>query len=86
LTPDLVIEVVGKSNTPAEIERKQREYFTSGVKLLWEFDLESRAVTVLTPGGGISLLDASQRLDGGVVLPGLSIALSELFGKLDRRG
>jgi Uma2 family endonuclease len=86
LTPDLVVEVLSNSNTPAEMDRKRREYFTSGVRLLWEFDLESRVVTVLTREGGISVFDTLQSLDGGDVLPGFSLSLSELFARLDLRG
>jgi Uma2 family endonuclease len=86
LTPDLVVEVLSDSNTPAEMERKRSEYFASTVRLIWEFDLELRVVTVYTPDGRITKLDSSRRLEGGDVLPGLSLALADLFSKLDQRG
>ena len=38
LVPDLVIEVLSESNTKAEMERKRGEYFSSGVRLIWEID------------------------------------------------
>ncbi|MFI5459569.1 MAG: Uma2 family endonuclease [Isosphaerales bacterium] len=83
LSPDLVVEVLSDSNTPAEMERKRGEYFTSGVRLIWEVDPESRVVAVYTPDGAVALLDASQTLNGGAVLPGFTLNLSELFAELD---
>jgi Uma2 family endonuclease len=86
LTPNLVAEVLSESNTPAEMERKRSEYFASGVRLLWEFDLEARIVTVYTPDGGSAVRGSTQALEGGEVLPGFTLALSELFSKLDQHG
>ena len=86
LTPDLVIEVLSESNTPAEMERKRGEYFDSGVRLIWEADLELRVVTVFTRAGNVTILDATRTLDGGDVLPGFTLPLDVLFSKLDQRG
>jgi Uma2 family endonuclease len=86
LTPDLVIEVLSESNTPAEMERKRGEYFDSGVRLIWEADLELRVVTVFTREGNVTILDATRTLDGGDVLPGFTLPLDVLFSKLDQRG
>ena len=79
LAPDLVIEVLSESNTKAEMERKRGEYFSSGVRLVWEFDPEPRIVTVYTPDGRVTILDSSQILDGGDVLVGFSLQLGEFF-------
>jgi Uma2 family endonuclease len=86
LTPDLVIEVLSESNTSPEMERKRREYFTSGVLLIWEFDHETRAVVVYTPDGSVTRLGASQTLNGGTVLPGFVLEIGEIFSELDRHG
>jgi Uma2 family endonuclease len=86
LTPDLVIEVLSESNTPAEMERKRGEYFDSGVRLIWEADLELRVVTVFAREGNVTILDATRTLDGGDVLPGFTLPLDVLFSKLDQRG
>jgi Uma2 family endonuclease len=86
LAPDLVIEVLSESNTPAEMERKRGEYFTHGVRMVWEVDPEPRRVTVYTPEGSVVVLESTQILDGGAVLPGFTLKLSELFGELDRHG
>jgi Uma2 family endonuclease len=86
LTPDLVVEVLSESNTPAEMERKRGEYFTSGVRTVWEFDTESRILSVFTSDGNVSVLDSSEILQGGDVLPGFTLVLADLFAKLDQRG
>ena len=36
--PDLAIEILSLSNTPAEMSRKRREYFQAGVRLVWEVE------------------------------------------------
>jgi Uma2 family endonuclease len=86
LTPDLVVEVLSASNTPAEIDLKRGEYFAAGVRLIWEFDVESRVVTVCTPQGGVTELDSTGSLEGGDVLPGFTLVLGDLFSKLDQHG
>ena len=86
LAPDLAVEVVSESNTRAEMVRKRDEYFRAGTGLVWEVDLRARTVAVYTsPDHSVVLRDADV-LDGGAVLPGLTIPLSELFGELDRHG
>ncbi len=86
LVPDLAIEVLSGSNTKAEMERKRAEYFDAGVRLVWEVDPTTRIVSVYTPDGSVVRLDSSQTLDGGDVLPGFSLVLSELFAELDEEG
>jgi Uma2 family endonuclease len=85
LAPDLVIEVLSGSNTPAEMERKRGECFAAGTRLIWEVDPERRVVTVYTADGTVAALDASQTLDGGAVLPGFALKLAELFAELDEQ-
>jgi Uma2 family endonuclease len=86
LAPDLAVEVISESNTPAEMKRKRGEYFASGVRVVWQVEPKLRRISVFTPEGTIAVFDASQRLDGGDILPGFVLELSELFGALDRHG
>ena len=84
--PDLAVEVLSPSNTPAEMARKRREYFGAGVRLVWEVDPRSRTVTVYDAPERPMVLDSTQALDGGDVLPGFALPLPDLFGELDRQG
>jgi Uma2 family endonuclease len=85
IAPDLAIEVLSESNTPKEMERKLREYFAAGSQLVWYFDPRARTVTVYTSPDQFTVMDDSQTLDGGAVLPGLVIPLRELFDRASRR-
>ena len=48
LVPDLAIEVLSEGNSPEEMSRKAREYFSTGVRLVWMFQPDSRSVEVHT--------------------------------------
>jgi Uma2 family endonuclease len=48
VVPDLAVEVLSPSNTRAEMQRKRREYFLGGCRLVWEVDPEKRTVRVYT--------------------------------------
>ena len=86
VAPDLAVEVLSKGNTAGEMERKRREYFQAGVRLVWMVDVEVRTVAVFTSAESSRTLNEDQILDGGGVLPGFSLALRELFAELDRQG
>jgi Uma2 family endonuclease len=79
LIPDLVVEVISRSNTRKEMEEKLREYFEKGVRLVWFVRPKSRVVDVYTAPDQFSRLTAAMRLDGGEVLPGFSVLVGELF-------
>ena len=81
-----MIEVLSRSNTRPEMKRKRGEYFDVGVGVVWEVDLKRRQVAVYTPDGSVIVLKESQRLEGGDVLPGFTLELTELFAELDRHG
>lgn len=84
LAPTLAVEVLSKSNTAAEMKRKRHEYFKAGTKLVWEIDPRSRTATVYQAPTKKKRLTESDVLDGEKVLPGLRIALSDVFAELDR--
>ena len=83
----LAVEVLSPSNTRREMEQKYREFFASGTRLVWEIDPDKRTVSVFDPADAIKpreVLSAQQSLDGGDVLPGLSLSLKDLFAEFDR--
>ncbi len=86
LAPDLAIEVLSRSNTPAEMRLKRQDYFTAGVLLVWEVDPDARTVSVYTAPEGPTVLTEADTLDGGSVLPGFTLPLRDLFAELDRQG
>lgn len=86
LAPDLAVEVLSRSNTAAEMRLKRQDYFTAGVRLVWEVDPRERTVSVYVAAEGPVVLSESDTLDGGTVLPGFALPLRELFAELDRQG
>jgi len=88
LAPDLAVEVLSEGNTKAEMARKVREYFEAGVRLVWLIDPRKRTARVFSTTEKSALIRAHQALDGGAVLPGFVLPLSDLLdrGRRPRRG
>ena len=85
LAPDLAIEVLSKSNTEGEMQRKLRDYFEAGVRLVWYIDPDSQTAIVYTAADQSSAISTGGVLDGGDVLPGFTLSLAELFAKAGPR-
>ena len=76
---DLVVEVLSPGNTKQRMTAKVREYFDSGVHLVWAVHPEERTVTVYTKPGDGTVLWEDATLTGGDVLPGFSCPVAEFF-------
>ncbi len=85
LAPDLAVEVLSAGNTKKEMDRKLRDYFQAGARLVWYVDPKTRTITVYTAPDQATKLTVKDTLDGGDVLPGFSLPLRELFDRTDRR-
>jgi Uma2 family endonuclease len=81
IAPDLVVEVLSKSNTKPEMAKKLGEYFGAGVRVVWMVDHRKQTVRVHSAIDQSVLIKAGETLDGGQVLPGFTIRLDELFAK-----
>lgn len=71
--PDLVAEVVSPGNTPERMTRKVREYFQSGVRLVWVVHPEERTVTVYTKPGDGTVRWEDATLTGGTYSRGSAV-------------
>lgn len=83
LAPDLAVEVLSPSNTGPEMARKRREYFDSGVRLVWVIDPKKRTVEVYTAVDEVTRLTAAETLTGGEVLPDFAVNVGDLFVYLE---
>ena len=81
--PVLAVEVLSPSNTKQEMDRKLRDYFQAGARLVWYVDPAARTATVYVAPDQFTVLQEDQALDGGDVLPGFALPLSELFARLE---
>lgn len=86
IAPDLAVEVLSKTNTVREMERKLREYFEAGVLLVWYIDPVKRTARIFTSPEDVTEIPPDGELTGDPVLPGLRISLEEIFAQADRRG
>jgi Uma2 family endonuclease len=84
LAPALAVEVLSEGNTKKEMECKVREYFISGVLLVWLVDPVPRTIQVFTAPDQCQVLTEEQILNGGDVLPGLALPVRQVFAKMPR--
>ena len=77
--PDLAVEILSDSNTPAEIAQKVSEYLNAGGKAVWVIDIDARTLTVHTPGAPLLVLTDTDSVDGGEYLPGFTCAVADLL-------
>jgi Uma2 family endonuclease len=85
ISPNLAVEILSPSNTKAEIDRKRDEYFETGVELVWIVDPVRQIIEVWSTSRDCHLIGMTDVLDGGTVLPGLSISVAEWFERARRR-
>ncbi len=83
IAPALACEIISDSNTPREIQRKLKEFFSAGTKLFWVIDPKTETIEVYTKPTKPKTLTTADTLDGGRVLPGFSLSIADLFGYLD---
>ena len=77
--PELAVEILSPKNTRAEMDRKRREYFNGGTKIVWQVYPKTKTVRVYTSITKYTELGADDTLDGGAVLPGFSLSIRRWF-------
>lgn len=78
VAPDLAVEVVSPWDRADEVEAKVLEYLRYDVRLVWVVYPASHTIMVHT-AASIRRLTAEDTLDGGDVLPGFAVKVSEIF-------
>ncbi len=79
VAPDLVVEIKSPSDSRREIHDKARMWLSHGVRLVWVIHPDPRTVDIHRPGRAITTLAIDDTLDGADVLPGFTVALTEVF-------
>ena len=77
--PDLAVEILSDSNTPAEIAQKISEYLNAGGKAVWVIDIDARTLTVHTTDAPPLVLTDADTVDGDDYLPGFACAVADLL-------
>ncbi len=81
VVPNLAVEVVSPTNAAAEIFGKVQEYFSAGAQLVWVVYPLQRSIQVFESSHQSRVVREGDELDGGTVLPGFRLSLTELFGE-----
>jgi Uma2 family endonuclease len=81
MVPDLAIEVVSPTNTADAVNDKRLEYFTAGVRQVWVVYTKSREIHVYSSAKQVRIFQLGDELDGGDLLPGFRLPLTEIFKK-----
>ena len=85
VTPALAAEVLSASNTPAEMDRKLEDLFSTGCKLVWLIDPVSSTARIYTTPKRFKRIAITGVLDGGKVLPGFTLPLAKLLAPNEPR-
>ena len=79
IVPDLILEVRSPSDSEPEAVAKMQRWIRAGVRLGWELNLKTRALTVYRPGEEPRTVDINGTIDGEDVLPGFTFPMRRLF-------
>lgn len=82
VVPDLAVEVVSKTDDLYSIEDKAFFYLRSGMRLVWVVRPVAQVIEVYQAGQPPKLLTIADELDGGSVLPGFKLRISDIFGEV----
>jgi Uma2 family endonuclease len=78
IAPDLAVEVISPTDAYSAVNRKAETMLRDGVRLVWLIDPFTRLATALT-ATTTHRIDEAGVLDGGEVLPGFSLSLTEVL-------
>ena len=84
LAPDLAVEVLSPSETASELEEKLDDYTAAGTPLIWVIDPVRRTVMIVAADAPVRWLREGETFDGGLVIPGFSCAVSDIFEGIAR--
>ena len=79
IVPDLAIEIIGPTDLAEEIDRKITNYFQAEVRLVWVLYPDSDRVYGYQSPTHVSILERTDTLDGGEILPGFRLPIAQLY-------
>lgn len=79
--PDLVVEVVSKSDRPGGVARKVADYLQAGVRVVWVADPGPQTITVHRPGCEPQVVHGDDDLTVEDVIPGFRFRVADAFAE-----
>ena len=77
--PDLAIEVISPSDRYSDVQEKVSDYFEAGTLMVIVLDSRVRTAAVYRSLTDVTILTEADTLDGGDVVPGWHMPVSEIF-------
>ena len=77
--PEFCIEIQSPEDLIREALNKFDDYFANGCRLGWIVLPEEQSVLILRPSQSPHAVGVGEMIDGGDLLPGLSVAVADLF-------
>lgn len=77
--PDLAVEIQSTAQSPADVEKKIRQYFAAGTHTVWLIHPRRRYACLYGPSGVVTDVDKDGFLEAPEILPGVRIALQSIF-------
>lgn len=77
--PDLAVEIVSPTDRMSDVTRKIVDYLDAGTRLVWVIDPATRTAAVHRTGNDVVMIRDGDVLDGGDVLPGFRLPLTDLL-------
>jgi Uma2 family endonuclease len=81
--PDLAAEILSPSNSRTEIDRRLRDFFSSGTQIAWLIEPETNTAEVCRSLTQRRLIGPGGELDGEHLLPGFRYPIDDLFKEWD---
>ena len=79
--PALVIEVASSADRRRNAAARAESYLRWGVRLVWLADPVEKQIHVFVEGGAAMRVSERQALEGGAVLPGFRVFVSDIFAE-----
>ena len=77
--PDLAIEVISPNDRYPEVETKIFDYFNAGTQMVILLEARNRTAKIYRSPTDVVILTEADTLDGGDVVPGWRMRVSEIF-------
>jgi Uma2 family endonuclease len=77
--PELAVEIISPSESPAKVERKLKLLFAHGCQAVWVVYPKRKKVAVHRPNGAVVTLGLGDSLTLPELLPGWELPVSKLF-------
>ena len=81
--PDLAVEVKSPDDSILELREKAAYYLANGSRMVWLVLPRPRVIEVYRLNEDVEILTAADTLQGYAVLPGFTLAVSEIFAAVE---